>query len=475
MKILFYLTLFSLLLMVNLSCSSSTPSLSPQAESIQSQLNYQFEDQDEWLGMYIAGNKVGYAVFALDTLNNGILQERELMVMKLTAGSKGLEITTRGVSYGNQQGYVDSFFYEIKSETQTLHLKGIYQTDSLQLTMISDNHVEQKIFAAPPLPLTMIDAIRFFGDQQQITLEIFEPSTQEVVEIVIEDLGVDTSYQYGVLRHYQATMLGVPIDIWFDQNNRLIKQEMQAMQMVLKSEPRELAEDLSLTELSPDIYKQFKVDTDRPLENPRNLVELTVIINHLDIDIACFNQKQKGDTVFVTSADLEWINSELPDSVLKYVEPSPLIQSQHPDIVNAAENIIGSERNLKKQVELLNHWVYQNLQKEPTFTVPSALDILNTRQGDCNEHSTLLCALLRAIGIPARIAVGIVHANNDGFYYHAWCEVYLGKWFSIDPTMDQIPSDASHIAISRGNTVEQAKIMTVMGKIDIIILNTKYK
>jgi len=468
------LLILSMTLLFNINCSSQANNQSGTNLYVDEQLDFQFTDQDDWLSMYIAGNKIGYAVFSLDTLEDLSLREREFMIMQLTAGSRLMEINTKGVSYGSKDGYVDSFFYRIVSADQTLSIKGLYMNDSIYLNLYSNNSEEEEVYAVDRLPLTLVDAVRFFGDEDQVSIEIFEPSTQQVVEILIEDMGIDTNPEYGLLKHYRATMLGIPIEIWLDENDKLVKQEMTALQMELVSHPRIIAEDMSQAEISPDIYRQFKVDIDRQIENPRNLKYLKALINGLEIDISCSNQIQQDNIVEIFSQEIEDINFTIPDSVSKYIQSSSMIQSDNSDIISTAEEITKDAVTPLEKVILLNDWVFDNIDKEPTFTVPSALDVLNSLKGDCNEHSTLLTALLRASGIPARITVGIVYANDDGFYYHAWCEVYLGKWFSIDPTMGQIPADATHIAISRGSSAEQAKIMTVMGKIDINILSTSY-
>jgi len=104
--------------------------------------------------------------------------------------------------------------------------------------------------------------------------------------------------------------------------------------------------------------------------------------------------------------------------------------------------------------------------------LPDALEALETGEGDCNEHSVLYTALARAAGVPARIVVGLVYANDGsghaGFYYHAWVEVYTGnEWIAIDPTWDQVPADATHIAFVEGGVDEQIQIAALMGKIKL--------
>ena len=99
--------------------------------------------------------------------------------------------------------------------------------------------------------------------------------------------------------------------------------------------------------------------------------------------------------------------------------------------------------------------------------MPSALDVLDSKVGDCNEHSTLFAALARAAGIPTRVAVGLVYIDGH-FGYHAWNEVLAADgWLSVDPTWDQMPVDVGHIALLRGGLGEHARLLPLMGRLKI--------
>ena len=78
------------------------------------------------------------------------------------------------------------------------------------------------------------------------------------------------------------------------------------------------------------------------------------------------------------------------------------------------------------RAERLTRYVNALLDKKPTVSLPSAREVLRTKVGDCNEHTALYVAMARAIGIPARIAVGLVFVHG-AFYYHAWPEVYIDR------------------------------------------------
>ena len=51
-------------------------------------------------------------------------------------------------------------------------------------------------------------------------------------------------------------------------------------------------------------------------------------------------------------------------------------------------------------------FVHGHLEQKLVPGVPSALETLKSRVGDCNEHATLFAALARSLGVPTRIAVG---------------------------------------------------------------------
>jgi transglutaminase-like putative cysteine protease len=107
----------------------------------------------------------------------------------------------------------------------------------------------------------------------------------------------------------------------------------------------------------------------------------------------------------------------------QYLRPEPLIESDDPDVAAEAKKAVaGSEAT--SPAEKLVRYVNALLEKKPTVSLPSAREVLRTRVGDCNEHTALYVAMARSLGLPARVAVGLVYLHG-AFYYHAWPEVYL--------------------------------------------------
>ena len=107
-----------------------------------------------------------------------------------------------------------------------------------------------------------------------------------------------------------------------------------------------------------------------------------------------------------------------------------------------------------------------------TVGIPSALHVLHTRVGDCNEHTQLFVALARAAGIPARIASGLAYVDGK-FYYHAWPEIMLRGWVAVDPTFGQFPADASHIRFVTGGLGRQAELLRLVGALKVDVIGTR--
>jgi transglutaminase-like putative cysteine protease len=156
-----------------------------------------------------------------------------------------------------------------------------------------------------------------------------------------------------------------------------------------------------------------------------------------------------------------------------FLQPELNIESDHKEIRDKAVEIARNSKNPILVAKRLKSWVYTKVRKQPVLSVPGAMEVLKKRIGDCNEHSVLLTAFLRASGIPAKICVGLVYARG-GFYYHAWTEAYLGEWVSIDATLNQMPVDATHIKLVEGGLRRQVEIIGLIGKIGLKVIDYGY-
>jgi hypothetical protein len=117
---------------------------------------------------------------------------------------------------------------------------------------------------------------------------------------------------------------------------------------------------------------------------------------------------------------------KLPPEVLRYLQPSPKIESQDPKIVELAKTLFVGKGSAWDRVETLYNWVCEHV-KYVDGPWKGALAGLNERTGDCEERSALFVALCRASGVPAR-SVWVPDHTYSEFYLEDGSG--LGHWFS---------------------------------------------
>jgi transglutaminase-like putative cysteine protease len=180
----------------------------------------------------------------------------------------------------------------------------------------------------------------------------------------------------------------------------------------------------------------------------------------------------QGDVIRITREDKLPVGTTTADDLDRWRGPSPFVESDDVGIVSRAKAIVGNATSSEEKVRRVLAWVTENVEREPSLTIPSARDVLRTRRGDCNEHAVLVAALVRAAGVPARVVAGIAYAN-DGFYYHAWNEVWLDRWVSVDAVFDQMPADATHVKLIEGGPEKHARIAEVVGRLALVRLEDR--
>jgi len=138
---------------------------------------------------------------------------------------------------------------------------------------------------------------------------------------------------------------------------------------------------------------------------------------------------------------------------LRYLTPTPIIDSDHKSIRNYATKVIGSNRNPIDVAVKLYLAVRDSIRYDPysPFYLPEhyrASYVLRRGRSFCVPKASLLCALGRACGIPSRVGFATVRNHlatkqlmqflgTDLFVYHGFVEFYLEeRWVKATPAFN---------------------------------------
>jgi len=444
----------------------------------------------QWRGVYYRNEKIGFTVSQTVATDEGFeLQEDGRLQMSLLGATTAATIHT--VARVDHAFALRAFEFSLDPGTGGTKVRG--QVDgrrmTIDITTASGTRSEERELTEPPvLALTMArrlaDTGLVPGARHQWT--IFDPATLTSAKVTI-DVGrreiVDVSGTSLPAFRIAMEYAGLRTTSWITDTGEVVREESpMGLQTVRESPERARAMAVPFQVRADLLESSAVVPTGaKRIDNPRDVRRLRMRLTGADLsspDVTGVGQTVEGDAGDVIELlDPQGLRAGPADpEAQQYLQPEPFIESDAPEIRAEAEIAVKGATGARARAERLTRHVNALLDKKPTVSLPSAREVLRTKVGDCNEHTVLYVAMARAIGIPARIAVGLVSIRG-AFYYHAWPEVYLdegrgrGLWLPVDPTLNQFPSDATHLRLARGGLDKQAAILPLIGRLQIAILD----
>ncbi len=140
--------------------------------------------------------------------------------------------------------------------------------------------------------------------------------------------------------------------------------------------------------------------------------------------------------------------ASLPGEVLEYLFPSRYcpVDTMHASAVDLFGHLSGGAI-----VEAVRDWIFSHLTYVPgaSHGGTTALDTFHAREGVCRDYAHLLIALVRGLGIPARM-VSAYSPDVDPQDFHALAQVWLeGAWHLVDATGMADPASTAIIGVGR--------------------------
>jgi hypothetical protein len=452
--------------------------LSPEVQKLVSQ-----ELQEEWFTIYQHGNRAGYSHTELQPQEQGYGLIEELF-LRLNFLGEIQDVFSRIQAELAEDFSLKSFTFRLQAGPITFRLKGGIQNNNLLLVhWLSGQEEVQELPLSGPIYLGA--GIKSFLSNQSLRvgdtykLALFDPATFSQTPVPLRVEGKETINIAGKSHETFRVVLnfhGARLRSWITPYGEVLKEEGFLGMTLVKTDADDALKGLTQS-AAVELVREAAVVPDRPISDPRDLQRLRLQLSGVigdRWDLAGDRQRWQGGKLTIVRESLQKLPSaQIPNRdpmLAQDLQSTLLIQSDAPELKKQAASIIGKESNGLKAVEQLSSWVYNNLEKRPTLSIPSAMDVWQRRAGDCNEHSVLFAALARAVGVPTRVVAGLLYADGR-FFYHAWNEVYLGKWVTVDSLLNQVPADPTHLRLIIGGLDQQVQLVRLIGKLDIRVLD----
>lgn len=456
---------------------------------------------------------VGLATSRLDTVPGGFLLEDLLSLEFPALGETGSAVVRTEVRLSPSL-VMEEFSFSLDSDVGRFEADGSLVGDTLlQVEMVSGGATQTMTHrvAQPPVFSSALPIRVAAGGKlepgEDLRLPVFDPSSLSMRAVEVRVMEEDTlivpdsaelNPETGrwTVAHFDSIPSwkiaevygGVQVESWVDADGRIVEASsplgfsMEKTEYELARQAQEDARERPGSSVDEDVILSTAIRSNVKLQDVGGREELRFVLSGVDLggfELDGGRQHLRGDTLIVRRERWDALSpdyDELPYprmDLREYLAPEPLIQSDDERIIAAAEQMVGSRRRGRdlpqRAAERLTEAVYRSLEKTVTVSVPNAVQVLESRRGDCNEHTVLFVALARALGLPARTAVGLVYVN-DAFFYHAWPEVWLGQWVAVDPTFGEAPADAAHLRFVVGGLAQQVEIVRLIGNLRIQVV-----
>ena len=442
----------------------------------------------QWRGVYYRGEKIGFTVSQVERTDDGfeLSEDGRLQFSLLGATTAAVLRTTARV---DRAFALQTFEFSLDPGTGPTTIRGRLDGLRLSLDIISASGTRSETRDLEAPPALMLSMGRRLASEGLVAgarheWQIFDPATMKnaPVQLAIgEREVVDAGGRPIPAFRVELAFSGLSTTAWITDTGEIVREE-SPMGLISVRETQEQATTLAVTNvMQEDMLAASAVVPAMPrgsfITEPRDVTRLRMRIDNADLsgpDLQGVGQTVTGNIVELV--DTRGLAAGPAETDLeRYLRPEPFIESDAPEILAEAERMVQGITGPRARAERLMREVNQLVEKKPTVSLPSALEVLRTKVGDCNEHTVLFVALARSLGIPSRINVGLAYVRG-AFYYHAWPEVYLdegggrGLWLPVDPTFNQFPADATHVRLARGGLDQQTAILPLIGRVRMTVL-----
>lgn len=439
---------------------------------------------ESWMNITQNAQKIGYLRRSTRATDTGF-RFSETLFMQINTMGIVQPLTVRTEADLNADRTLSSFRFELGSSLFRFTARGEITGRSLTVRIGapgSETTTQIALSEALYLGGSILESIGAaeLKPGQGRMMPVFDPASLGQRPVRVTFLGEEimtVMEQRRPAKKLSVEFMGMKQFAWVGEDGAVLREE-GILGIVLEKVSRERALAGLEGAVSADLTEIAAIPSPRPIEDPETLQSLKIRLSGLPEQSLLLNGGRQvyrsGLLTVRRESQNEPVGPVAPADrdLTAFLRATPFIQSEHPKVKEKLTEIISPGDADGVKAEKILTWIHRNLEKRPVLSVPNALETMEKRIGDCNEHAVLLAAFARAAGIPADVEAGLVYLRGR-FYYHAWNILFLkdrGGWVTADSVLGQMPADVTHIRFIRGGADHQLDLVGLIGKVKLEIL-----
>jgi hypothetical protein len=451
----------------------------------------------EWeYDLHMGGNRIGTCTITRSPARDGVLDTRTLVKFGIAQAGQNIDVTLDGkTTYAWPGGHPRSYAvkitssvspetsitaqFENKQSTVTLDIAGKKFPTTLETQgdeYLLDNNFLVDHYAVMIASLNLAE-----GEKQVVRFIVPQIISRmpKALNMTVSRAGAETvkigSTERKALKFLGQDDSGTKMEFWLDpEDHTLLRWTVPAQQsdVVLstgeqaETKPADMDRLLSkfveksyipsylemgrlqdVAELKMRIKVCAAVGEGFPKDAPKQVFEGKAEEKSL---VTCIDGvMQTGMTVYDGKGSLPLTAKASKDEEV-FIKITMDFPADNPEIDKAAKEAAQGATTRWEAAAASARWVHEHIQYE--LTGAGAINAIEKRRGDCGPQSLLSIAMIRSLGIPARLVGGLLYVGGK-FGQHNWIEVAVrpGEWIPVDPTTGEVGRfSASHVALWNG-------------------------
>ena len=449
--------------------------------------------EGSYLGIFIQNRKIGYSssrVSEEKVAGQTLRRTVSLTLMDLGMLGQRLTTTIQTTTLATVEGEPRQMQMVVTSSGRTQNIEANFVGNQIHVVVDNSGTLSRKTLTVPAGGRVVDDPVAAITTDGEVgtsrELFVLDPLTADLVKNTVTVVGPTQVTVDG--KTVEALLITVSepratMRIFTDPKGDLIKVEGPMGMLMLPMTREQAMADIGTDDRPLDLAEATLIRPDKPLGPIASLERLRLRIKGPDLgrvpSDARQTVKRDGESWLVElrrpaphsgpSSRIAAARQAQPE----WAKPSMLIPSDTARFRNLATRVVGTAGTTVDAARRVAAWVLANMRTNSGIGVlRDASEVLDSREGLCRDHAVLCAAILRAAGVPTRLASGLVY-QDGAFYYHAWVEVWDGQqWYGVDSTRPDGRVTPAHIKLAHGS-VEQAFTFTFLDRATVEVLDVR--